>query len=405
MQRRRFLLLFVTELTARTGYLIGKSPVLPVLALSLGAGDALLGLIIAVSTSTGVVLKPVIGFLADRFGRHRFLLIALGFLVVPGFFYPLIDSPGQLVALRLLHGVATAVLGPVILGLLVAATDQARRAETFGWFGLARQAGNVAGPVLGGLLLVILSPANVYLVVALFGGLAIIPALLLGRLDAAGPAAPRRAVPVRSFRAGAMGLLAKPAILTAGLFEMSATMSLYFYKAFLPVLALRAGVPMLEVGLYLAAQELVNAALKPAAGRIADRIGHRVMLATGLFCVGLVSIAIPGMVAAGHFIPLALMLGASQALVQPVMQALIAGADLHQRSLAFGLVGAFRNAGKVLGPVVGGLVSVWQGPAAAFLGIGLFTLLIGAGIVGASLTSLTAPRRAVAPVGRKLRSD
>jgi MFS family permease len=64
------------DITARTGYQMGKSPVLTVLALTVGAGNVELGLIASASVATGVVLKPWIGALSDRIGRCPLLMIA-----------------------------------------------------------------------------------------------------------------------------------------------------------------------------------------------------------------------------------------------------------------------------------------------------------------------------------------
>ncbi|HEX2035864.1 MAG TPA: MFS transporter, partial [Chloroflexota bacterium] len=74
-QRRSWLVsLIAAELTTRTSYQMGKSPLLPVFATLLGAGAEVLGLIVAVSTVTGLLASPIAGALSDRYGRRRFLL-------------------------------------------------------------------------------------------------------------------------------------------------------------------------------------------------------------------------------------------------------------------------------------------------------------------------------------------
>ena len=95
---RDFLRLTAADFIVRSGYQMGKTPLLPVLAASLGATDLFLGLVVSVSTLTGLLLKPLVGLsffvqeaahllarppggrLADRMGNGP--AIAAGFLLL-----------------------------------------------------------------------------------------------------------------------------------------------------------------------------------------------------------------------------------------------------------------------------------------------------------------------------------
>ena len=66
----------LADFIVRTGYQMGKTPLLPIFAATLGAGDILLGLIVSVSTLTGMLLKPTFGLLSVRWGRRWWLLAA-----------------------------------------------------------------------------------------------------------------------------------------------------------------------------------------------------------------------------------------------------------------------------------------------------------------------------------------
>lgn len=54
------------DILVRAAYQMGKTPLLPIFAASLGAHEAFLGLIVSVSTYTGMLLKPFIGLLSDH---------------------------------------------------------------------------------------------------------------------------------------------------------------------------------------------------------------------------------------------------------------------------------------------------------------------------------------------------
>ena len=75
-----FLYIMLADFLARSGYQMGKTPLLPIFADSLGASGAFLGAIVSVSTITGLVLKPFFGILSDRSGRRIWLLIGSLFL-------------------------------------------------------------------------------------------------------------------------------------------------------------------------------------------------------------------------------------------------------------------------------------------------------------------------------------
>jgi MFS family permease len=99
---------------AYCSYAICRTPLLPLFARDLGAGPSLVGLVMGASTLTGVFVKLPAGALSDRFGRRRLLLAgALVFATLP-FTYLVVSTVSGLIALRFLHGSATATFGPVV---------------------------------------------------------------------------------------------------------------------------------------------------------------------------------------------------------------------------------------------------------------------------------------------------
>ena len=103
------------DFVVRSAYQMGKSPLLPIFAASLGANDVFLGLIVSISTCTGMLLKPLIGAFSDLFGRRLWLLVGTTFFVVMPFVYQFVHTPTQLAGVRIVHGLATAIYGPVAL--------------------------------------------------------------------------------------------------------------------------------------------------------------------------------------------------------------------------------------------------------------------------------------------------
>ena len=116
--------LFLADFIVRGFYQIGKTPLLPLFAASIGAGELIIGFIVSVSTMTGMLLKPVFGILSDRWGRKVWLLVAtLVFSGMP-FLYQFVTTEQELMILRLFHGISTAIFGPVSLAYVAGITQK-----------------------------------------------------------------------------------------------------------------------------------------------------------------------------------------------------------------------------------------------------------------------------------------
>src|SRR3546814_252439 len=161
-QPRGFWSLFGTDMIVRTGYQMGKTPALPMFAAAIGAGELMIGTIVAVSTMNGMLAKPLVGALSDRWGRRLWFFAALILFSGTPFLYQLVETPEQLLALRLFHGSATAIFGPVTLAM-VAEMARSGRATRLGWFEMARAFGYLAAPTHAGWrLLTFDAPAPVF---------------------------------------------------------------------------------------------------------------------------------------------------------------------------------------------------------------------------------------------------
>ena len=89
------------DLIVRTSYQVGKTPLMPLFAASLGASEFMVGAIVSVSIMTGLVLKPMFGWLSDRWGRRFWLLMGVALFSGTPFLYQLIETPEQLFLLTI----------------------------------------------------------------------------------------------------------------------------------------------------------------------------------------------------------------------------------------------------------------------------------------------------------------
>jgi len=338
------------DFVVRTAYQMGKTPLLPIYAAVLGASDLIIGSIVSISTMTGLVLKPLFGLLSDRTGRKVWLLIGLCVFTVTPFLYRFVETPEDLMTLRLLHGTATAIFGPVSLAY-VAEMGADRRAERLGIFGMAR-GGYLLAPTLAALLLGWLSPEQVFTLIGLLSCAAFVPVLRLTQRPADRQAGFFDSL-VRAYRA----TRASRAFWLAATLEMATHITTYAIKAFLPVYALTvAGFDLLLVGLFFSIQELANLLTRPVGGRLADRLTPEVPIFAGFLLLASALFLLTGGAGLVTVLSAAIGIGISLGLILPSTLSLLTS-EVPSDTLGAGMgaLGALRNLGKVVGPVAAGL--------------------------------------------------
>ena len=131
-------------------------PVMPALLMKVGGFDVgaaarFGGMLSLIYASFQFLLGPVLGNLADRFGRRVVLLGSLAGYSVNFTVMALAPGVGWLIAGQALAGIFGGTYGPA-QAALADITSRADRARVFGYVGAAFGVGFVIGPVIGGLL-------------------------------------------------------------------------------------------------------------------------------------------------------------------------------------------------------------------------------------------------------------
>jgi MFS family permease len=127
-------------------------PALPLAAHELGAPVATIGLIITAFTLPGIVLTPLAGILADRYGRKKVLIPSLLLFATAGGACGFADNLHTLLMLRFLQGVGVAPLGilyATIIGDLYEGPDRVR---AMGYNAGVLSLGTALYPAIGGIL-------------------------------------------------------------------------------------------------------------------------------------------------------------------------------------------------------------------------------------------------------------
>ncbi len=98
------------------------------------------------------IMTPPSGFLANRFGRKRVLMVAIAGFVAASVLCGIAQSLLEIVAFRLLQGFFGAALVPIAQSILLDIYRPEERGSAMALFGVSVMVGPVLGPVIGGYL-------------------------------------------------------------------------------------------------------------------------------------------------------------------------------------------------------------------------------------------------------------
>ena len=362
-----FISLVLAGFLARFGYQMARSPVLPRFAQDLGATPEVIGLIVAASTITGVVIKLPAGALSDVLGRTRMMLVGCLFFALPPFLYPFVHSAGALLALRFLHGFATAIFSPVA-SAFVADLSERGRGEKLGWFAAAGDLGSTLGPLLGGLLLFYTSSYPMtYLTVGVLG---LLPLLMVLRLPGdEKPRATGSTLGARSdqFWRGIREVVSSRAVVLASTLEAAMYVGYGAFLGFFPIYAAKIGINDAQIALVMGVQLATTMLAKPLSGRLSDRIGRKPMILAGLFLCAATLPLIPNVTSLWLLFPVSALFGLGVAIVTPSTTALVADlVKAGQMGSAMGVFGTIWDIGEALGPILAGFLIAPLGYSPAF---------------------------------------
>ena len=357
---RAFARLCLAGLLSYASYAMCRSPLLPLLARELGASAPMVGLVVASSTVTGVLLKLPAGAWSDMIGRAPLLLTAaLVFAVMP-FSYLLMGSLAALAALRFVHGSATAIMGPVMAATISDLAPPDRRATWLSLYSTVQGAGQAAGPVIAGVLI---ARGRYDLAFVLAGIVAIAsPVLMLSLRSRGMTAGEAKAGDRRHFVQGIREVFAERRILVASIahafyFAINGTLN-----AFLPLFAQdRIGLDAVRIGWLFGLQTLTTLAIRPLIGAASDRFGRRGAIALGLAGCAASVLGISLATSSSALYAAVLMYAISVAVVTAATSAYITDVAPKARfGAAHGVFGTIYDIGDAGGPLLGGLlVQAW----------------------------------------------
>ena len=347
-------------------------PFLPLYVEQLGvAGPAAIatwsGAAFGATFLSAALVAPLWGRLADRYGRKLMLIRASLGMAVAMSLTGMVQDVYQLVALRLLAG----FLGGYASGSFVLVATQspkARSAWALGMLSSGIMAGNLAGPLLGGVL-----PQHIGIrATFLAAGAVIFVAFLATTLLIHEEKRPRGAAAARE-RGGFAAVPDKRpllAMLATGMLLMFANMSVE------PIITLYVAelVPdpaqvTIVAGLAMSAAALGSILSAARLGKLADRIGHWNVIVGCLLVSALLLVPQAFVSASWQLVALRFLMGLSLGGLLPCVASVIRhNVPDRVAGTMLGYSTSSQYAGQVAGPLLGGFVGGHLGMGAVFLG-------------------------------------
>ncbi len=354
---RSFALLCTIGICCFISYNMVRMPVLSLFAQQLGASPEAIGVIVSVSTLTGVFLKLPSGALSDIYGRR--LLLHLGVLAfgLPPFVYPLVTDTHTLTLLRLVHGLATAIFAPSALAT-VAQLYRERRGAALGTYTACTQSGSLLGPFIGGWLVVATGFDAAFLTAGAFGLAAVLIFFSL-HLDEPPPRVTEkglRPVLAEMWR-GFTVVVRNTRVLVTSSTDAAKMIANGALMAFLPLYGASVGLSPWQSGLLFSGQAITSFLSKPIMGRVSDRVGRKPLILAGLLICAGTFVAIPHVTWFPALLMLASGFGYGEAVVTSSTSAFVADlSEWKTLGAGMGMQGTIGDVGHAAGPLLAGVL-------------------------------------------------
>jgi MFS family permease len=356
-------------------------PFLPLYVEQLGVSDhaAIVqwsGIAYGATFFSAALTAPLWGRLADLYGRKLMLIRASLGMAIAMSLIGMAHTVWQLVALRLLAG----LLGGYASGstyLVATLTPKMRSGWALGVLSSGIMAGNLVGPLIGGMLPPLIGIRSTFL---LAGG-AIFITFLATTFLIREEARPRRDPARKSLRGWALIPDKRPvvAMLATGFLLMIANMSIEpIITVYVAQLVEPARVTFVA-GLVMSAAALGSILSSSYLGKLADRVGHWPVVIVCLAISAALLIPQAFVVSGWQLIILRFLMGLALGGLLPCIASVIR----HNvpAAIAGGILGysvSAQYAGQVIGPLAGGFVGGHIGMRAVFLGT---SVLMAAGAI------------------------
>jgi MFS family permease len=353
-------------------------PLVPLMALDLGASPATLGLLISVANVGALLAAVPSGWVIGRTGSRIPMVAATIVIAGSCLFIHLSPTLPSLFVGLVFFGIGRTVSAVAIqcyVGGLRGTTDAS---VNFGWYGTAVAVGQMLGPLMAGLAMDSLGKPQTWLIMA---GLSTVTAawllVLIRKEEPANSVANEtRESATRSLRSRIAGLVNATTIVGI-LSSFSIIFALGARTSFYPVFLKGLGYSAALIGAMIAVRGFVAMLARMSIGPALRALGGRVRLL--YLCLVILALGI-GMTPLCRSIPMivanSIIIGIGFGVAMPLSQAVVFdGAGAERRSVAMGVRMTGNRLAQMSSPLLFGYVIEWYTMAVAFVAGGILLFL------------------------------
>lgn len=354
-------IIFLVTLLAVVG-VSSIAPALPLMVRELNVKTGQIGLLITVFTLPGMVLTPITGVLADRFGRKTILVPSLFVFGIAGFLCTFTRTFEILLVLRFIQGLGAASLGAMNVTLIGDIFSGNQRAAAMGYNSGVLSVGTASWPVIGGTLAI----AGWYYPFIL--PLLAIPLGLLVLFRLKNPE-PDVSQSLKQYLLNTWRNINRPKVW--GLFIINVLVFFVIYGTILtyfPIhLEQKFGINSLIIGLVISSMSITTAISSSLTGYLNRKFPVRNLLLVSYSIYIAAMCILPFVESIPFIIPVILLAGFAHGISMPNVQNLLVGmAPLNERAAFMSLNSMVLRTGQTLGPLIMGFFYSIAGTEATF---------------------------------------
>jgi len=331
------------------------TPAFPTIVQELNISAQSIGLLITAFTLPGVLLTPILGVLADRFGRKIILVPALFLFALAGGACGFVRDFHLLLLLRLIQGIGGASLGSLNVTIIGDIYSDHRRATAMGYNASVLSIGTASYPAIGGALALL---GWYYPFFLPFLALPLGLVVLFGLNNPE----PKNEQKMGEYLREAWQSIKQNQVIV--LFIASIITFIILYGPFLTYFPILTGhefhASSLVIGLLMSAMSLSTAITSSQLGKLTRRYSKRTLLRAAFACYGVGLLIMPFIPNLWLFLIPTIIFGIGHGMNIPSIQTLLAElAPLEYRAAFMSLNGMVLRLGQTLGPVI--MVPIFAG--------------------------------------------
>ncbi len=329
-------------------------PLMPIFASRLGAAGVALGLVFSGFSLSRTITMPIVGYHSDKHGRKQFLVMGLILYSLISIGYLFTHHIIELIWLRLLHGMASAMVIPIAMAYAGELARRGKEGEMMGTFSIATMTGLGVGPLLGGVLTDWFGESAAFLALTVLSGFA---AFLAFRFlpEQHGTRKKRSS---GSFRENLKQVVQSRKIMGVLWFRFVMTLARGTIISFFPLYAAAVGQSLSNIGILLSINMLLMSLFQKPFGRLSDKTGWRLpFILVGMVLAAISLFLIPYAHSFVQLLILNLIMGIGGALAFPAAVALVVefGRQIGMGS-AMGYFNMALSTGMIFAPIFSGVI-------------------------------------------------